>query len=511
MKGGKTFEYFAKHRVPELKNERAVYFHELNVLLENQLASTEDLTKEQMKSIKTASSKLYKYCMQRRNKLNKEHRLLLWVVRARLFYLSYPYKQGEKYKQFDFDPDYLMKVGLSIRSDHPAKYSLKDYLRILDLLRSKFNELKYNESLCPYTNTLIHCAGNFMSNTSRQKKFFDHPSYCSSFLNGRFGINQKFIVETEVLFFNLQKRFFIYDLLSPKKEICHAQNSEALLKLRQHLENIAQPPALQFIREDVAEQYYEWFLKIADRDNYVLLGNPKDSPASQIMTTMNEDDAQKCSEALDRNDLIKSILPRIQKPGSMSDDDDDEEWNDDAKSNSQYFVDFELQGICISVLNQFFYKILKIKKKFSDLCWISTKDLENINFINIKDPFPFLMDFVNIKEPFPLLVQHFNESSICYKDQTIEYQDFPTCFLEWVRLVCEDPKIQGFLPNKEANLVYLYEIFFEKEKETIARLKKMLLIRTPEEYGITMPGFYNEITDLSISKSISNNNNSLMV
>ena len=487
MKKGKTLQYFADRRVPKLKSERSFHFHELNVLLENQLASPEDLTKEQTKWIQAASSNLYKYCMQYRNKhkLNTEHRSLLWVVRARLFYLGYPYKHGRKYKEFDFDRDYLMKVGLSIRPDHPAEYSLKDYLRVLDLLRSKFNQLRYNESLSLYTNTLIHCAGNFLSNTSTKKKFFDHPSYCSTLPDGRFGVNQKFIAETEMLFFSIQKRFFIYESLCPKKGVCHPQNPEALLKLQQCLEKIAEPPVLQFIREDVAEHYYDWFLKVADRDNYVLLGNSDDSPAAQVMTTINEDDAQKCSEALDRHDLIKSVLPRIQKPSLLSQGEEGEgwerEWNEEDRSVAQYFVDLELQGICIIVLNQFFYKTLKTKKKFSDVYWVSTKVLEN-------------KDFVSIEPGFPYLVQQFNESSIRYKNQTIEYQDFPTCFLEWVRLVCEDPKIKGFLPNQEANLVYLYEMFFEKETETIARLKKMLLIRTPEEYGITMPGFYNEIT-----------------
>ncbi len=149
------FHYFATTRVPRLKHERSHYFHTLNVLIETHLEKKDNssLEKEGTEMEKT-SIRLHSYSMRDRNKLDPDHRLLLWVLRARLFYLSYHFCSTKN--SINIDSNYLKKTELSISDKSLTKHSLSEYFRILIILCKNFNQLKGNKSLQSYVDALMH-------------------------------------------------------------------------------------------------------------------------------------------------------------------------------------------------------------------------------------------------------------------------------------------------------------------------------------------------------------------
>ena len=153
-----------------------------------------------------------------------------------------------------------------------------------------------------------------------------------------------------------------------------------------------------------------------------------------------------------------------------------------------YYVDLERDELCIIILDYCFDSLFfNNDNRFSEK-YILTMDQFSENSTRMH---------LNLGDKFPIIVQYFNEYGIYYSDKCILCPDFVTCFIEWIRIACEDENINGIFAGEATttNLLFLYEKFFQNNREHLNYLKKKLNVNlSMQEFGIFLPKQYNEKT-----------------
>lgn len=94
---------------------------------------------------------------------------------------------------------------------------------------------------------------------------------------------------------------------------------------------------------------------------------------------------------------------------------------------------------------------------------------------------------------FPVFVYLFNEIFIIHNRYFYRCHDFLSCFLKWIEICCEDPKLNGY-PLPSVDILPIYKRFFpenEKRIEELETIQNKEKVRIEDELGL--PEEYEEL------------------
>ena len=486
-----NFKNLASYAIPEVKHHRATYLHYIMLTIEEILiknsyqffpSCTIESFKVDLNEIKLIHEKLSKYIIAKRRNLSYKHRTIIWAIRLRLnliLYLCNLTANAEPSYGFPLDLKYLIDMNL-ISYDKPiSAYSLSELWRALTILISKINNLIFHETLKYYIDCLELCCGKFLFLIGREENvnLFKHHLFTKMMKNGTICVNEDFIIETERIFYGLKGRLYIYSQFRQLNNVQIVPHSDDKKKIMyKWLSDFCKQTAfLEFIEKSLKQEIYEWDLYIGERERYMEEVKFADPTAYNIIAKWRPDQIDIYVELLNKKGSVVSILKRM-VPSIL-----------DKKTNQEKYVDITCDGLCTIIIDYVFDAILSPNGgRFSNR-FIRTRD----QFITEGSEFPIH----SLSTDFPWIVQMFNEYGIYYQQKFIYCSDFATCFIEWVRVACEETGFYSMLPKepKSNNLLFIYEKLFPENVNHIQFIKKKLdLISSAEYFGIRLPSNYTD-------------------
>lgn len=477
--------------IPHVKHHRSAYLHAINVFIENNVDS-ENFIKITNKNVDMFSSsqiskmydiykKLLDYTMISRDYLSKKHKMLLWIIRCRLnLIIHYHTSLHSMIDQHSIIVNHLKEHELIISTKNVYDYSLAELWRALMVLISKINWLYYHEHLKYYIDYLFFCCGKFFFITSDRNNLFNNLLFYKNIDDHRYSINEAFIEETERIFYGIQKRIYTYSMFSQNQilsvSLSSSTNSSNYIPLKifyKWLSDFSGGAFLEFIEKDLKIQIYEWHLYIGEKERYIKEEKFGDPTGYNIIAKWRPEHIDQCLEQLKQSHIVKKILKRIKSSKTKMEIETETETTT---------VDIDLQGLCIIIIDYIMDSILPSGNRFSKR-FILKRDQQSLSAINSNNK-------------FPLIVQCFNEFGVYYKKKLYQYENFPICFIHWIKIACEDTTINGVFPeeHKSINLLFLYEKFFPEKQDTLQNIKRNLGI-VEQNFFPVLPFHYETETE----------------
>lgn len=527
----KSFRFLAREPIPIAKHDRSQLLHLANVMLEELLTSSpealRDLSKaatpEQARQLKQFSDRLADHVLRQHSLLSRRHRMLAWVVRLRAGLVvrkclgEWPKDYGSLGRL-----GHVQTLELLV-SDRPVPaYTLAEFWRSLKLLVERLDTIKHHEQIEYYVHCLEMCCAKFTLVRSDNRSLFDYNPFCAFDSTEKlYSVNEAFFEETERLFHGLHERFDTYRKLSWHTLPRHAAPAAAVRHLHAKLSSKSQGPFVEFIERDLSQQIYEWHVLIGERERYEREETFGDPTGRNIIAKWRPDQVDRCVEMLARSKVVQAILDRLiasdhdhnrlgavpvpptspppprHDGGGGGDGDSDDDANmyadidldmdadedADTSTGTDADADVDLNGLVLIVLNYIFDEILTVRtRRFAQRFVLRAQALHSPTFHD--------------DHHLPLIVQVYNEYAVYFDGRARYRGDFAACFIEWVRVVCEESTWKGRLPNEPptVNLLFLYEGLFRDRDATIARLAGQLtelaLGHAPPE--LPLPAHYTD-------------------
>ena len=495
-----SFEFLVNTDIPKIKYQRSEYLHTAMVLLEDFLyemsLSSNDKNKANMIKNKQErlipligklGEKLFNYSMSNRNSLKLKHRVLLFCVRTRLdlIYHNFTMYSTNDQKFGNYQTFKVMnKIGIFESDKCIIDYDLNTLWSTITRLISKFNTLYYHSELSYLVKCLYLCSCKFITiisdnlslfnNILFRRKLPDSNNYC---------VNEQFIEETERVFFGLQFRLSIHESFKTIS-LVERLNVESKITLRKWLcEKILDNSSyMEFIEKDLGKLIYDWRVLIGEDERYKKEERFGEAKGYNIIAKYRAIEIDKTIEMLNSNDVIEKIMNRL-LPTQMEIDKANNKKTVILEEGHNHYVDVDCSGVAIIVATYKFDGILQSDSRFSD------------QFVIFRNQLSFPISDKLMRSKFPVIIQTFNEFNVLYKERLYVCPDFASCFAMWVKIVCEDPDIDGMLSGENANLLDIYELLFPNSIEKIEYLKDKFKILPPMKPGLLLPNHYKKSID----------------
>lgn len=474
----KNFSFLARTEVPFVKEHRSLYLHTANVLLEELITSFGEQHVPPnidviLRDVEKLFENLTKHVAKSRIVMSRKHKMLLWIVRVRanLVVKKNSVEWPENYGSLD-DLAYLESMEILISDKPVSQYSLKEFWRSLKILVEKIRIMKYHDNIRYYVECLQLCCGKFMVIASKSVSLFNYPLFC--FKNeetGEYRINEAFIEETERMFHGLHTMLDVCMDVHWSEIPRFVPDKNALTEFHAIVENKAKDPFLEFIERDLRKNIYDWHVLIGERERYIQEEKFGDPSGYNVIAKWRQDHIDYCVDELKKSGIVVSMLNQSMDPPFGFD--------------TVKCVNPDTDGLCIIVLNYIFDSIFTMtNRRFQTRYIREAHELLHEDFYDM--------------DKFPLMVHVFHEYAVYFNGSLGARSSFPGCFIEWVRVACEESKWKGAIPGEPTttNLVFLYERFFPARTRVLQSLEDHFrrINFAEDESDITLPGHYDEDT-----------------
>ncbi len=469
----KSFRFLSTEAIPVVKHHRSQLLHLANVLLEELLQSPETqtglskvATPEEARQLKQFSERLADFVLLQRSSLSRRHRMLIWVVRLRAGLIA---RKGLGEWPRDYGSlarlSYIKTLNLLVSDGLVPNYSLAVFWRSLKLLVERLDTIKHHQQITYYVQCLEMCCAKFaLVRDENRLPLFDYSLFCTFDSEAKmYSVNEAFFEETERLFHGLHERLHTYQRLSWHAIRSNVATATAVKYLHASLSLKSQGPFIEFIERDLSRQIYDWHVLIGERERYEHEETFGDPTGRNIIAKWRPDQVDRCVETLAKPKIIQSILGRLDREKQQLLERLHRDNNNNDQPDPEKYSDIELNGLVPIVLNYVFDEILTSRvKRFAQRFVLSAQRLHAPSFRD--------------NDHFPLIIQVYNEYAVYFDGHMVCRGDFAACFVEWVRVACEESTWKGRLPDEPAtvNLLFLYEGFFPESNDIIERLSQEL-------------------------------------
>jgi hypothetical protein len=509
-----TLEFLLDTEIPSIKDHRSQYLHIALVLVEDffnglevdidWISTVDEVSKAKGEKINhdipimgELAKKLSLYAMSKRNELSKNHRLLLWCVRTRLDLIFSKFtifgKKKKSFGSFETLGD-IHSMGLLETKANVIDYSMTTLWNTLTRLIKKFNSLVYQDQISYFINCLYLCTSKFLCITSKNPSAFNNPIFCKKMDNGDYCITMDFMAETERIFYGLQRRLAIHESF---KDTCIVEELSYSSKV--NLKNwicsgvIENSSYVEFIMKQLNTMIYGWNVLIGEEERYKTDEKFGDATGYNIIAKYRGNDLDKIINIMSQENCIENMISRlypseseIRSKGSNYKKTRDSKG--DAKRKT--IVDIECSLISIIVSNFKFDGVLNSEYRFAD------------QFVILRDKLSYPIDQSIYNRSFPTIIQTFNEFNVIHYGKLYICNEFASCFAMWIKLACEDPKIEGLLPGGISDLSDAYAAIFPDNTTQIDVLRKKHKILPPLKPDLLFPVHYRSVTPIVKPDSI---------
>ena len=449
--------------------------------------------------------------------LSTDHRIIIWLIRCRIDIFIDKYIPNSPYSlerdtsgKADSFP-FIKRHGLMVS---PRPISIKNYdlttlWNALVELRDWFNRLDFDKEIIRYVNCLYLRCANLTTICTKDKLVLNYRLYIKEIegSNGFIAVNQRFLEQTETLFYNIQKRIllanFFYSVpsvdttyitverIKTKEEEEEGKEDkdsnwirmDDAKKLNQSnwrlffwLDECLNSLSYEFIMVEYQKKIYDTMIHPGERELFESENPHESSAAYNIFSTYRESvlkdiaDQSKSFDSLLRRLCNSSfhcegMIPKLES----------------SHSEGIKFVDLESSLLCTIVL-KFNLKMFDEEVEIEDYVYsrgdlMDEKRMKGVNATS---------------KIFPIIIQPFNNYGVYFCNFFIDCPNIGSAILTWVSVACRDNRVRGLLPHE-----------MENEKDAIKSLRKLynvLFNRDP-------PFMENDLHNKRVRDRDNNNNN----
>lgn len=472
---------------------RSHYFHKAMLLIEEKLIVEKAKTKtiERLDLAQNFLLKLEMFHRYHRMSIDKEHRLILFCLIARLTYCTSNYNLKEEQEDHE--------QCKSMLSKHIAVSSSDVYTlwRTVKLTFNSFYCKRYSAVLKRHIYRLyLRCCTMCVSQT-RNSDMMNHPLFCDLDKSSQmWHVNKKYMEECDQIFANAFVVFRLYDkCVAPM--LSRVKNSNDIEQI--DFDPLCKRQLLKWIFDNVKDNFLPPAEEEFQKMIYDLNVNPGETEKFKNEDRLAEpspynviakyrrprfDDLLNIFEGeTPLNDLVTKYLTQNLQATPDS--------NDDAIS------DVQLISMCIPMLNYLFSRIYPGCPRFLETFLIQRDDLcsnesGTVRLLKLIERHKAAeLDSKRNAPEFPRFVFVFNEYYILSGSRFYKCKDFLAAYLQWLRLCSFHERLMA-VPVEKINLFDQFKLFFPQETEQIDKLakrheKKITSIR--EDLGL--PTNYN--------------------
>lgn len=444
------FFMLADMEIPDTNYNRSAYLHSVQVATEKGLIARFTQEKADRKDDVYASEtrdKIVKYVREKRNRMGKKHRKLAWLCRCRLDFML-----GSLSKVEDFNK-YALERRLSASMDPIRNYTIRTLWRAINILIGKFNRLPYSPDLEGYVYALYSTCARFAVIKSTNAKTHHHPLLSALTPSGEYAINDLFLKETERIFRELEAMFarrseIVGDSGDEPFPRASGEQSEAFYSwLREVNSGIYK----DFIEKEFRKYIYEVHIYPTEKERYrEEESNVGEGTTFGIIAKYRYQDIDALSKTISSVNYVEDII------------------SEHKEDFEKLYVDINFDLACY-ILTKYYLE--------SIVSWI----YDTSSYIITKLSKTSVNDILFLSESFPRIVQVFNEYGIVYKRKCAAFPDYMSCFLGWIKTICEDPDINGVVKDgmNSSSFFILYERFYPKEVGKLKRPERENMLPLP--------------------------------
>lgn len=302
--------YYTFTDVPKVEHERSHYIHWLIYILEDSLERRSKIDQNILQPIIT-KLETFIFTGKNREEISQDHKKFIWVIRCILNVLSWLNLDKEKKEQSkalvsDF---VVMDELLFIQSDNEIYPYIYDY-SVMELwvallsLSKRYKKLVYFEELERYATALFLSCSKYMIFECDNPIQYDHAMFVKEdVIEGikYYTVKDEFIMETERLFFYIQKHLLI------RKEIhnhlSHTKYAVTPINVVEMFEKLNQKLAYssKVIEKKIFKELPEWNLIIGERERYVKEDRLGESSGFSIISMYRPQYLKEITEIYDNN------------------------------------------------------------------------------------------------------------------------------------------------------------------------------------------------------------------
>lgn len=386
----------------------------------------------------TLKEKFINCWLEKRQKITKSIRILIWLVICRINLLCHLHKYNEfDHGKLDTILD-LVNTGVILFKKDVLDYTVLEFWKSLMMLISKFNNIVYSQQLFTYIRSLMSVCGTFVGvelndSTAKDYTMMIKPSDKNT---NKYVTTEYFWKETERISFHLESTIHYYQLLKkiqPDPEFYKAFNVNIFYKwLYEHTQGIYK----KYILQKVSDSLYDVHVKKGDVERF------KENNSFGIPTAYNTISAFRFPELDILATRINATLV--------------EEIIDTEKANYE--------------------RKWYTNEEFVLLCYITVQFLLDAKYKNTGIMNYFVMNKVPqesglplANSNFPKIHKVFNEYAVSYKGTTTPFAKFSEVFCYWIWMICT--VLDGKILDTDEHVTDIFESLFPNEKQKIDNLR----------------------------------------
>lgn len=525
---------FIDNRFPRQKHLISVYLHYAMIMVE-ELGRKEELDFDK-NSWSKLSKKWKDIFFSMRNDLTKEQRLAFFIIRARFDSL----KELIKNKLFESEKDdYKLEELKNLLVD---THSLKEatvslfWIKFI-LLEENFFKLRYSKALHRFFKRFYIVFGNFIWKRSTDEELFNNPLYCNPGKDGFNNVNNYFIESCEYKMSGMQMMLdsfkkIVYPRLLVNEVNCHSPTDSRYICYKKSQKQtifywifeLIKKNFLEASEKNFQELMYKTRINPGDLDRFVDENKYHESMPFNILAMYKKTLFDQIADLFDKKEALlfvfEEYMESFRKTPNENKDDPKKQQNqkdtkkdksrdifdsflfnnddDDSNLTSQqkYNVDVTLFCLTLSMLNYGYQQLYMIKDSFQMSFFIDDGYISQLYKIQETKK---VLETINLSKKIPLFYYHFNDVYIFYKERFIQFQDFLSCYIHWVRLCCEDKEILG-IPYEGVDLIKQYALLFPENTEWIKQVSQARKTKNKHQQTLSLPSFYqqNDNDDMAI-------------
>lgn len=459
--------WFNINDVPDVPHHRSSYLHTLNVTLETTCESDEADYPEIAHESATwrvwnrVHRKVFAYWLTKRDAdasvVSREHRYLLWHVWARMQFVLHRHARRLKCAH---ESDLVCSRRLRMSNDPVRQYSVSDLWRAIHALITAWNTLRYSDELLDYASALATQCGRYFWVALPTRRTFDHPSFVARVSDAdglgvaggkdaaivHYCVNDKFIVETERLFFRLLGTLHEHEELVGGAEQVHtAPRATSYAALNKWIRQASDVGAVrEFVASDFTELVYARRAHLGEVERFSEKDQHADPTPYNAIAQMRPEVIDQMSDMIEQENLIEVLMDRIML------------WGDDAYRNRMAMLDDGDEDVRLSAAEM--QRQAETDIDASDITITAAGYLLDDAFIS--DHIRFASWFVCNAPPvtggkkfYPVLVHACNSWHVAFGTALWLCDNAADAVECWVRKMCASPDafdaIRHVAPRKE--------------------------------------------------------------
>jgi hypothetical protein len=327
--------WFDENGVPDICHHRALYLHILNVTIEGACAS-DDAEYPKVRHDDPAwqvwsrvQNKVFEYWQAKRDGdakvMSRSHRNMIWHVWARMQFVLH--SRSKQVKESHKKRGLVTVRCLRAANGSILQYSVSDLWRAVHMLTTAWNTLRYSEELRDYVAALATQCGRYFWLALPTRQVFDHPTFVTkvsaaagftvaggaSAAGMYYCVNEKFICETERLFFRLLGELHEHEsLVAGDRRVHTAPRATSCSAISAWIKHASEVGAIrEFVAADFAKTLYDRRALPGEVERFSERDQHADATSYNAIAQLRPEVIDEMSEMIAKANLIEVLMDRV--------------------------------------------------------------------------------------------------------------------------------------------------------------------------------------------------------